>query len=186
VTRPPVRIQVHNRRTAIDGEGQQEEDAELPQGWSARFLRRFCLQQDRNPGEKGDSGEIADGELAEDKLADPEGSGENKKQQMAVPPMEIGVGEYLIDGSLLGPAALKLRDVGPVQKEKQCERAGLASDPGNDHPPRKTLTGQAEQAIAAERAGEQNPGEVAEQGKIKEEEGEHHQAAGIGCQCAFE
>ncbi len=154
MTRPPVRIQVHNRRTAIDGEGEQEEDAELPQGWSVRFLRRFCLQQDRNPGEKGETGQIADGELAEDKLADPEGSGENEQQQMAVSPVEIGVGEYLVDGSLLGPAALKLRDVGPVQKDKQSERAGLASHPGSALPPRKTAAGEAEQAIAAERAGE--------------------------------
>ena len=61
----------------------------------------WACWQDRNPGEKDDSGEIADGELAEDKLADPEGSGENEQQPMAVSPMEIGVREYLVDRSLL-------------------------------------------------------------------------------------
>ena len=114
----------------------------------------FALQQDRNPGEKRESGEIADGELAEDKLADAEGSGENEQQPMTVSPVEIGVGEYLVYRSLLGPAALKLRDVGSVQKDKQSERARLARHPGRDHPPRKTAAGEAEQAIAAERAGE--------------------------------
>jgi hypothetical protein len=154
VARPPVGIKVHNRESAIDGEGKQEEDAELPPGWSARFGGRLGVQQDRNPGEKCESGEIADGELTEDKLADAEGSGENEKQQMTMSPVEIGVGEYLADRSLLGPAALQLRDVGPVQKDEQSERGGLSRHPGRDHPPRKTVAGQAEQAIAAERAGE--------------------------------
>jgi hypothetical protein len=154
VARPPVGIKVHNRQSAIDGERKQEEAAELPPGRPGRFGGRFLVQQDGNPGKKRESGEIAHGELAEDKLADAEGSGENEQQQMTLSPVEIGVREYLVYRSLLRPAALKLGDVGLVQKHKQSERGGLSSHPGRDHPPRKTAAGEAEQAIAAERAGE--------------------------------